>query len=965
MTAGDNLFTVIRKNADGVEIARLSHTLHYAGAPVRGELVKEACRLIADGKQAPVIAIRLTDKDGFPARPGVLGEYEVLPPYEPYVAVQTVRDGLPHVDGKPRYAVDRDGIARIRLQPSTRSGEVVIRFYLDGQEQVIREWLQSDAREWVLVGLAEGTAGYHALSGNMENLETQDVAEDFYRDGRLAFFAKGKIKGSWLLTAAYDSARDRHDPNNRLFQVIDPNTYYTLYGDATQQQYEAASVRKLYLKIERERFYALFGDYDTGLNITELSRYSRRFNGLKSEYQGEHFGYSAFAADTNKAYVRDEIQGDGTSGVYRLSRRSIVINSEKITIQTRDRFRSDLILSSQTLLRFVDYSIDYEAGTLFFKAPVYSRDEFFNPIFIVVEYESEDAVDETYTYGGRGAVKFLNGRVEMGATALHEGPKNAEADLGGLDARVELGAGLKLKAEMAATRKQESGERIAGQAWLAEVNKTATDFDGRLYIRQTGEDFGLGQQNGSDRETRKYGGDAAWRFKEHWSALGEAYHYDNLAAAAQRDFVQSNLTYRDERYSLTAGARWVEDRFDDGTVNPSTQLLAGAARTFFENRLKLHLTREQSLFGNDESVDFPTRTLIGADYKVAPPVALFAEHEITQGATQDSQSSRVGLKAVPWSGGQIGSSVGRQMHENGMRLFANLGLFQTWQINSRWSIDGGLDRSQSIRQENYAPFNTNVPTAAGAAEDFTAASAGLGYKAEAWSWTGRIEQRWADTQDKWNLLSGIAGEVRQGLGMSAGLQLFSTDSESGGDTLSGDLRLSAAFRPDHAQWIVFDRLDFIFDDRQDTETSSECRRIVNNFNANFKALQRLQLALQYGAKYVLDTIENRSYTGYTDLTGIEARFDLSAGWDVGLQASLLHSWQVSQLDYRTGFSVGYTLFKNAWLSLGYNFSGFKDEDFSAADFTAKGPFIKFRLKFDQQSVREMVDWFSCPSAEPI
>jgi opacity protein-like surface antigen len=73
---------------------------------------------------------------------------------------------------------------------------------------------------------------------------------------------------------------------------------------------------------------------------------------------------------------------------------------------------------------------------------------------------------------------------------------------------------------------------------------------------------------------------------------------------------------------------------------------------------------------------------------------------------------------------------------------------------------------------------------------------------------------------------------------------------------------------------------------------------------------------------------------------------------------VLHSWNAGQVDYCSGLSVGYAVVKNMWVSLGYNFSGFKDEDFSAADYTAAGPYVKFRLKFDQQSVREMVDWFS-------
>ena len=64
------------------------------------------------------------------------------------------------------------------------------------------------------------------------------------------------------------------------------------------------------------------------------------------------------------------------------------------------------------------------------------------------------------------------------------------------------------------------------------------------------------------------------------------------------------------------------------------------------------------------------------------------------------------------------------------------------------------------------------------------------------------------------------------------------------------------------------------------------------------------------------------------------------------------------MDYRTGISVGYALVKNMWISVGYNFSGFKDQDFSAADYTAAGPYVKFRIKIDQESVKEMVSWFA-------
>ena len=50
------------------------------------------------------------------------------------------------------------------------------------------------------------------------------------------------------------------------------------------------------MKIERSEFYALFGDFDTGLTVTELARYSRKMNGFQGELQTKHVEVNAFAA---------------------------------------------------------------------------------------------------------------------------------------------------------------------------------------------------------------------------------------------------------------------------------------------------------------------------------------------------------------------------------------------------------------------------------------------------------------------------------------------------------------------------------------------------------------------------------------------------------------------------------------------------------------------------------------------
>ncbi|MFN3586202.1 MAG: hypothetical protein ACK4UT_01750 [Moraxellaceae bacterium] len=152
--------------------------------------------------------------------------------------------------------------------------------------------------------------------------------------------------------------------------------------------------------------------------------------------------------------------------------------------------------------------------------------------------------------------------------------------------------------------------------------------------------------------------------------------------------------------------------------------------------------------------------------------------------------------------------------------------------------------------------------------------------------------------------------------------------------------------------MLLNRTDLAFDRQQQGDSDLDGRRLVNNLNAN-RRWQGNQLSLQYGAKFVFDTIDDRRVDGYTDLIGVEWRRDLNERWDIGWQSSLLHSWEPGVMDYSYGLSVGVTAAKNAWVSVGYNIEGFSDADFSAAEYTAQGLYLKLRVKLDQDGVRAL------------
>ena len=133
-------------------------------------------------------------------------------------------------------------------------------------------------------------------------------------------------------------------------------------------------------------------------------------------------------------------------------------------------------------------------------------------------------------------------------------------------------------------------------------------------------------------------------------------------------------------------------------------------------------------------------------------------------------------------------------------------------------------------------------------------------------------------------------------------------------------------------------------------------KLVNNFTANSQLTDRWQFAGHYGVKYVSTDLGGANYSSFTHLIGGETRFDLTEHIDVGLHGSMLLAENSTQYAY--GPSIGVSPLDNVWLSLGYNVTGYKDEDFAAAEYSQQGVYIKFRFKFDQNSARALLDIIS-------
>lgn len=980
---GDNRIEARVLADDGSVVETITRTVHASGAAIHAVVVPEKSRLVADGVTKPLIAVRATDKDGRPVRAGTLIPFQVDPPHSAAidVALEQARAANGGTAGTTAQVVGDDGLAFIALEPTTQSGNVHAVINLTDDKVVrtsdVRAWLSASAPKWTVVGFGAGTLGYDVLRKRGGTLPASERG-GLVTDGQLALYAKGRVKGSWLATLAYDSDRER-DTTRGLLGTIDPDRYYTVYGDGTRQGYDAPTERKLYLRLERPEFYALFGDYETGLTATRLGRYSRTLNGGKVEYDGGTLMFTAFAANTDELYARDEIQGNGLSGPYRLSARDIVPNSDKLRIEVRDRFRSELILSSTSLTRHIDYDIDVTMGTIRFRAPVLSRDANLNPTFIVVDYETYGNMSAKLVAGGRVAARTKDRRLEVGATLLHD-ETVSNADVLAFDVIAKPTAATEIRAEAATGGRDGLG---SAKAWLVEGEHHGGAIDVLAYARQQDRSFGVGQQNVVEAGTRKLGIDGRVRLSDKLSVTGTGWHQQQLDGAGERTALDTRLELRRAAGTAYVGAQLAMDRGIDGADRDSRLLTVGGTQALFGGKLTLGGQTQFAPGGEKDSVDFPIRHQLTAAYRVKPGIRLIGGYEIADGKDFVAHTAQLGFDIAPWKGGKLMTTlnqqaIGQQISgENGQRTFAQYGLSQSVPIGKAWTVDATLDASSTVRGQIPAGAVVNAfdPVASGGSlaqdgvnGDFTAVTLGANYRASLWSWNGRVEYRASNQGDRFGIITNVLRSLGEGKTLASGLRWFEVKQPNGARAASVHGDIALAWRPLDSRWSVLERFqlrteraDAGFTDRNVLGVPAygagfqSTLRGINNLAVNYRSGAEgdghgIEATAYYGMKWVKGSYGTDDYTGFTDVIGFDLRRDLGTRFDVGVQGSMQHNWTRGLIAFSGGPTIGVSPYRDVWLSAGYNVAGYRDRDFEADRYTRSGPFVTLRMKFDQTTL---------------
>ena len=443
-------------------LERLSSPVSKIGLKVDGE------NLPADGVSATDVQLRLFDKDGqriavdTDVTIEVDGGARVLMPGRLTSESGADRGDIDRITPGVQQTV-KNGALQFKLIAPFKPDPVTLKVSVRGvAEKVVVRYVPG-LREFIAVGLVEGRLRSDRfdpgqITPTRENDGFENELKGFTKEfsggktkfgARTAVYLKGKVKGQYLLTLAYDSDKD---VRKKLFADIDPNAFYPVYGDSSIRGVDAQSSGKLYVRIDNKLSYFLLGDYTTTDNnpARQLSQYNRSLSGVRGHYEEGKVIANGFASQQTFRQVTDEFPARGVSGPYSVSNPNGVSGSEKIEILTRDRFRPVNIIKVTPVARNLDYEFEPFTGQILFRAPVPSFDDQLNPISIRVVYEIEQGGQKFFVYGADVRLKITDS-LTLGVAAARDENPAALYEVTGANLSLKLSKNTELIAEVART----------------------------------------------------------------------------------------------------------------------------------------------------------------------------------------------------------------------------------------------------------------------------------------------------------------------------------------------------------------------------------------------------------------------------------------------------------------------------------------------------------------------------------
>ncbi len=452
--------------------------------------------------------------------------------------------------------------------------------------------MQVSGRYAFIAAIADFTFSRNSASGGIDASGANvGDAGSFLSEGRLAFYAKGKWRGKYLITAQADTGEDRlgnlfngfldATPND-IFRRLDPDQYYPTYGDDSRTWRDVDSQGKLYLRVDWGQNQALWGNFSTGFTGTQYAQYQRALYGAALSWRSQastplgdpRSFLKLFGSEARTAAGHSEFLGTGGS-LYYLRHTDVLPGSEQVVLEVRDPSTGS-VESRVTLQAGVDYEMDNLQGRLILTRPLaqitresirtLTRDtplDGYQQILLAdYEYVPSGFDSDNATIGLRGK-QWFGDHVAVGATYVDESRSGDDYSVKGMDLTLQAGRGTYLKAEVTrststvapifysdngglsfvqrnpTTIGPRSGEArmVEARANLQELGWTKREWTLGAWWRDVDSGFSISRDD-TGQPTREYGAEFLGYFTDHFNLYGRYSH----AGRGAQELEQEQLT---------------------------------------------------------------------------------------------------------------------------------------------------------------------------------------------------------------------------------------------------------------------------------------------------------------------------------------------------------------------------------------------------------------------------------------
>ncbi len=815
-----------------------------------------------------------------------------------------------------------------------------------------------------------------------------------------------------------------HCSNTGLFGGLQFNDLqYPTYGDTSTTQRTTPSQDSVFLRFERSSpvlgaglDYLMWGDYATSEFATESQQFSainRSLHGLAVNYNIGNLQLTGIYADDLPGFQRDTLSPDGTSGYYFLSRRLVVAGSEVVYIEIEDFDRPGTVLQRQQMLRGDDYEIDYDRGSVLFRRPVQRTGVIVTnggvsvPVVyrIVVTYQYENQDSSTNLYGGRLRYHLSRGAAGenslgwFGVSYVRQDQGVRDFELYGADMFLSFGGDREetgvlggfqgqLSAEFAhSTNNSEVLGLVTGEAYRVDFNGSLGPFTGRAYFRTADRGFANDTTVSFVPGQTRYGAEVnarltnstrlqfAYDFEQNWgsgarplSEIGDLLNRDTEAVPGTRvDNSLRTITagLQQQFGRITAGLDWIyRDRRDDQATSPlavtSSQLRSRIAIPITDT-ISLRAQNELNLSSDQDTV-YPNRTILGADWQIAPGLTLGLNHQFFSGGQYKTNA----ITSLSLNGNYNLTKntviTGRYSMVDNQAMSAAIGIQHGWDIRPGLRLDlayehifgsiFGRTSNGSQFAQPYAPGQSAASLGVGSGDSY---SIGLSYTENPdFQASARYEHRFSSMGSNTVISAAVNGKPTEWLTVMGRYQQASSSNQllaDMGDTIN--LRLGLAYRhPRNDRFNALLRYEY----RQNPALVPESILFGTGTSASdhtfaSELIYTPSWRWEFYGKYALrkstsDLADDLAGSSLVSLSQLRATYRFARRWDISAEGRWIRQSEADYNEFGWVGELGFYVTPDLRLSAGYGFGEVSDRDFNG-DRSADGFYLGLTMKMNQ------------------